>query len=198
MSEQEKINLIFYPGFTTKEEVSAISGRGVGMDVVKSNIEILPGEVIVETDLDKGSTFRLVLPLTLAILDAMIVHQGGQRFAIPLAQIHEFFAPSNEQLQKYSCLGEVMMLRGENIPTYRLKYLLHKKGISKIQENEKMAIVVRTRTGAFAVLVDDIIGQQQIVTKKLGKELGQIKGITGSAILGDGKPALILELTEIL
>lgn len=196
LPDAEAQNLIFHPGFSTKDVVSEVSGRGVGMDVVRTNIEALQGEVQVESDFGKGSCFRIVLPLTLAIIDGMIVRSGAERFVVPLSHVYESVHPRKEDIVINSGIGELLILRHENIPLYRLRQLL---GQPWQEESESAtAIVIRTQSKVIAVMVDDIIGQHQVVIKKLGKELGAISGYLGSAILGDGRPSLILELPELV
>ena len=195
ISDPEALNLIFHPGFSTKQEITEVSGRGVGMDVVKTNIENLQGEVQVETKVGLGSTFKVFLPLTLAIIDGMVVRCGKERFVLPLAQVHESIQPKKEDVKHHVGLGETLILRGENIPLIRLGVLLGRKNVSPFWQS--IAIVIRTGPKPFALLVDDIIGQYQIVIKKLGNELQHYKYFSGSAVLGDGRPALILEPSEL-
>jgi two-component system chemotaxis sensor kinase CheA len=198
LPEQEAIHLIFHPGFSTKAQVTEVSGRGVGMDVVKTNIEALQGEVQVETELGKGTTFKVVLPLTLAIIDGMVVQNEGCRFVVPLSHVHETLKPAESDVKQTTGLGEVLLLRGENLPLYRLNVLLgHKKGAQKAA-HEQIAMVVRYAGHPFAVLVDDILGQQQVVIKEVGQEIQNLKWMSGSAILGDGKPAIIIEMNELV
>jgi len=197
MTERDSVNLIFAAGFSTKEQVTEVSGRGVGMDVVKSNIDAIKGEVFVETVLGQGSIFKIILPLTLAIIDGMVVSIGEERYVIPLAHVHESYKPLLKDVQQNVGLGETLLLRGENLPLFKLSHLLgRKKG--NAQSTDGIAIVVRTQNKAFSVVVDDIIGSQQVVIKKLGSEMSNIKGFSGSAILGDGRPSLILELNELI
>lgn len=197
ISDQEAINLIFHPGFSTKAEVTEVSGRGVGMDVVKTNIEAIGGEVVIESTVGKGSRFKVTLPLTLAIIDGMIVKSENDKYVIPLVHVHETVRLGENDVKTLTGVGEVLLLRGENLPLFRLGNLLGRKpGLKKATEN--IAIVVRATGQPFAVMVDDIIGQYQIVIKKLGSEMAHIKGFAGSAILGDGKPSLILELAELI
>ncbi len=201
ISDRDAVHLIFHPGFSTKAQVTEVSGRGVGMDVVKTNIEQMQGEVLVETEVGKGSVFKIVLPLTLAIIDGMVVRCGDDRFVIPLAHVHESLKPGPNDIQKTTGVGEVLLLRGENLPVVRLNRILHEKSAAKAgaEENrQQIAIIVRTEQNPFAAIVDDIIGQHQVVIKKLGSEVQHIKGYSGSAVLGDGKPALILELGELI
>jgi two-component system chemotaxis sensor kinase CheA len=198
LPEQEAIHLIFHPGFSTKAQVTEVSGRGVGMDVVKTNIEALQGEVQVETVLGEGTTFKVILPLTLAIIDGMVVQNEGCRFVVPLSHVHETLKPAVEDVKHTTAMGEVLLLRGENLPLYRLNTLLgHKKAAMKAA-NEQIAMVIRYAGNPFAVLVDDILGQQQVVIKEVGNEIQNLKWMSGSAILGDGKPAIIIEMNELV
>jgi two-component system chemotaxis sensor kinase CheA len=197
LPDKEAYQLIFAPGFSTKTEVTEVSGRGVGMDVVKTNIEKkLQGEVQLETELGKGSTFRIILPLTLAIIDGMVVKAGEDRFIVPLAHVFESLQPKPEDVHFVTGMGEVLSVRGEQMPLYRLGYALGRKVTPK-QATESIAIIVRAGEKPFSILVDDILGQQQIVIKQLGAEMKNLKGITGGAILGDGRAALILDLTDL-
>ncbi len=200
LSDKDAVNLIFHPGFSTKSEVSEVSGRGVGMDVVKTNIEQLQGEVTVETEIGKGTTLRIQLPLTLAIIDGMIVENRvgtkTERFVVPLSHVHESVKPKPGELHLKTGIGEVLQLRGEVMPTFRLSNLLGKGG--KGENKEQIALIFRNQETPFAVMVDDILRQQQVVVKQLSIELKSTKGFSGSAILGDGKPALILEMPELV
>ncbi len=195
LSREAALHLIFHPGFSTKAVVTEVSGRGVGMDVVKTNIEGLQGQIELESELGKGTRLRIILPLTLAIIDGMVVSAENQRFVLPLSHVHESVIPTKKDIHESAGLGEVLLLRGETLPLFRMSTLVSKKPKPK-PPWEMTAIVIRTTAKPFAILVDDIIGQQQIVIKKLGQELSQLKEFIGSAILGDGKPALIVELSE--
>lgn len=195
LTDKEAQNLIFAPGFSTKEQVTDVSGRGVGMDVVKTNIQELGGEVHIDSTVGKGTTFKIILPLTLAIVDAMILTYGNERFVIPINQVYETVKVTNDIL-KESSLGNVLLLREENLPLYRLGDFFGLRTQNQI--TEMIAIVIKASSKTFAFLVDDIIGQSQVVLKQLGPELQGIMGISGSTILADGKPALILEAQDLL
>lgn len=198
MNDTEAMNLLFLPGYSTKDQVSEISGRGVGLDVVKTNVEKLSGQIQLESELGHGSCFRVILPLTLAIVDAMIVKMGEERYAVPVANVHETVQPRKEDVHFVTGRGEMLALRDKVIPLFRLSGLLKIGAKPKDREaHESIAIIVNSRKEPFAILVDDIIRQQQIVIKKLGPEVRVQKGLTGSAILGDGKPALILDLNDL-
>ena len=196
LGDKEAYQLIFASGFSTKTDVTDISGRGVGMDVVRTNIHALQGDIQIETELGKGTRFKIVLPLTLAIIDGLVIRNGNERFIIPLAQVHESLQPAKRDLHHISGAGDVFSLRGEHLPLYQLHALLGRR--TSLQPAEQIAIVVRTHAQPFAVLVDDIIGQHQVVIKKLGDEHRHLRGFSGSAILGDGLPSLILELPELI
>lgn len=196
LSDDEIVNLIFHPGFSTKAEVSEISGRGVGMDVVKTNIEKLSGEVKITTSVGKGSTFRVVLPLTLAIIEGMVTRIGDERYIIPLAQIYESLSPTKETLHYVNGVGECLNIRGQVLPLMRVSKAIGRQG-SERPATEQIAIIVNSEERNFAVLVDDITHQQQVVIKKLGSEIRNQKGFMGSSILGDGRPAFILDLIEL-
>lgn len=198
LTNQEAQALIFAPGFSTKAEVTEISGRGVGMDVVKTNIEKrLQGEIELESYVGKGTRVRIKLPLTLAIIDGMVVQAGMDRFVIPLTQVFESLQPAKEDIHHVSGMGDVLSLRGEHLPLYRLSTLMGRRAEAK-DVNSGIAIVVRSGDKPFCAFVDDIMGQQQIVIKQLGGEIRGLKGVTGGAILGDGKAALILDLNELV
>jgi two-component system chemotaxis sensor kinase CheA len=197
IDRNEGIHLVFHPGFSTKEVTTDVSGRGVGMDVVKTNIEALQGEVEIDTEINKGTTFRIILPLTLAIVEGIIIDSDKENYIIPLSLIRETLRPKKDEVQYSKSVGEVLLLRGENIPLYRLDILVGKKNKPK-KISDSIVLVIKYGQQDFGLLVDDIINQQQVVIKKLGKELGYLKGFSGSAILGTGRPALILEPADLL
>lgn len=198
LSDNEAINLIFHSGFSTKAQVTDVSGRGVGMDVVKTNIEQIQGEVLVESEINKGTTFKIILPLTLAIIDGMIVRCQSERYVIPLSHVHETLKPETKDLKYVTGVGEVLNLRNENLPLIRLDQILNQGKKSKVTTDDPIAIIVRVQGQPFAALVDEVIGQHQVVIKKLGSEMQNLSGYSGSSILGDGKPSLILELSELV
>jgi two-component system chemotaxis sensor kinase CheA len=131
----------------------------------------------------------------MAIIDGMVVKCGTERYVVPLAHVHESVSPKTEDLKTLTGIGDVLMLRGENIPAVRLAHLLGRK--SSAASNEMIAIIVRTGVKPFALMVDDIIGQYQVVTKQLGEEIQYLNGFAGSTILGDGRPALIIEPIDL-
>ncbi len=197
LNDRDAYQLIFAPGFSTKTEVTSISGRGVGMDVVKTNIERMQGEISIETEIGKGTRFKVRLPLTLAIIDAMVILCDQSRYVLPLSHVHESVRPQSSDIKWVTGMGEVFCLRGENLPLYRLSHLLSKKPTLK-PIHDSIAVVVRAGDTPFSILVDDIVGEYQVVIKKLGDEHRNLKGFSGSAILGDGRPSLILEILDLI
>lgn len=166
------------------------------MDVVKTNIEKLSGEVRVKTEMGKGSVFKVVLPLTMAIIDGMVIRVGNDKFIIPLSQVHESLKPTKEMVNKVTGWGECLNLRGQILPLFNIGSTLAVK-MDEGQSLDKIAIIIQASEHPFAVLVDDILHQQQVVIKNLGNEIKNNKGFMGSSILGDGKPSFILDLNEL-
>jgi two-component system chemotaxis sensor kinase CheA len=198
LSDKEKVELVFAAGFSTKQEVTDISGRGVGMDVVRTNIRNLEGEVEIDTRIGEGTVFRISLPLTLAIIESMVVKLANEKLILPLTHVHESLRPQEKDITFVQNMGQVLTLRGEAMPLYSLSALMGSKlGKPKTDLADMTAIVIRVTGEPFAVLVDEIIGQQQVVVKRLGPDFPTVKGISGTAILGDGKAALIVDLPEI-
>jgi two-component system chemotaxis sensor kinase CheA len=190
MSDTDAYQLIFAPGFSTKTEVSAISGRGVGMDVVKSHIQNLRGTIQIETSVGVGTCFKICLPLSLGIIDGMVVRVGTDRFILPLLSMQESVSVKDRNSGK-------IQVRGEEVPVFPLGSLLGME--NKEVATEPTAIVMKDAKGRlFSVLVDEVVHNQQAVLKPLGPEVPTHSGITGGALLGDGKPALILDLPRIV
>jgi len=196
LTEREALQLIFMPGFSTKENVTDVSGRGVGMDVVKTNIQQLQGSIEIETQVGSGTCFKIALPLTLAIIDGMVVTVGSERYVVPVAQIHETLRPRKEDIDSVQGEGEVLCLRGETLPLLRLDRLLRRPS-SGLRPENGIALVCIVGQRSFAVLVTDVLCQQQVVIKRLGEELVGLPGLSGAAILGDGRASLILDLFEM-
>ncbi len=196
MNEQEIINLLFLPGFSTAKKVSDISGRGVGLDVVRSNIEALSGEVSVKSQLGVGSTWTIRLPLTLAIIQSLMVVVGGEKYAISLASIETIETIHNSDI-KYVQNEEVINLRGTVIPLIRLNKVLENE--SKASDDGAMVVVIVKKGDKMAgLIIDELMGQQEIVIKSLGKYIKHAKFISGATILGDGEVALILDVNALL
>jgi len=195
MSDSDVFNLIFAPGFSTAEKVTDISGRGVGLDVVRRNLELIRGRLEISSAPGAGTTFSLRLPLTLAVTDGMLVRVGSERFVIPLTQIHMSFQPEPSMLSTVVGNGEMVRLRGSLMPVVRLHRMFN---IRDAIENPLQALLVIVDDGAqrTALMVDELLGQQQVVAKPLGEALGRIPGFSGGAILGDGRVGLILDVRE--
>lgn len=199
LSDEEAFDLIFLPGFSTKEKVTDVSGRGVGMDVVKTNIAQIQGEIGIESKIDHGTTFRISLPLTLAIIDSIIVQVAQERYIIPLSQVSEFFRPKQQEINFAYERAELLTLRQETMPVHRMDSVIHETPAVARPASEMTALIARNNNqNPFAILVDEIISQQQVVIKPLGQELKGRAGLMGSAILGDGRPALILDIYELI
>lgn len=196
MNDKEIINLLFLPSFSTAKEVTDVSGRGVGLDVVKSKIESLSGEVEVKTELGVGSTWIIRLPLTLAIIQALMVVVSGEKYAISLGSIQtiEDIAPDEIKLVQNK---EVINLRGTVIPLIRLQDLLDAQN-NKSPEENLIVVIVKKGDKLAGLVIDELIGQQEIVIKSLGRYIKQCKFISGATILGDGEVALILDANALI
>jgi two-component system chemotaxis sensor kinase CheA len=196
LSDNEIDHLIFAPGFSTAEVVSNVSGRGVGMDVVKRNIESLGGTVIVENTPGEGSVFAISLPLTLAILDGMIVRVGEEYYIVPINNIIETLRPRPEEVHWIADGRSVINVRGEFIP---LLFLCRLFGIEGSESDPSKALVVLVESGndTVGLVVDELVGQQQVVIKSLEENSDPIEGVSGATILGDGKVSLILDIAGL-
>jgi two-component system, chemotaxis family, sensor kinase CheA len=198
LSKQEMMHLIFLPGFSTAENVSNVSGRGVGMDVVKTNVARLRGIINIESEKGKGTKIVIKLPLTLAIIPGMIVKYHGEFFVIPLGSIIEVLRVSSEQI--HSIKGkEIINLRDSILPLVSLNQLLAGKINGRNGKEEKWQYVVEIGIAEkrFGIKVDELIGQQEVVIKSLGGYLGKIDGIAGSTIMGDGTVIMIIDINEL-
>lgn len=195
LTDQQAFALIFAPGFSTAEKVTDISGRGVGMDVVKRNIEQLRGKIDIRSEKGKGTTFSIRLPLTLAIIDGMIVRVGEERFIIPTINIEQALRPTPRQITTIQHRGEVIDVRGRLVPVVQLGENFRLS--PRVDPCQAMVVVVRSDDEPVAVVVDELIGQQQVVIKSLGQKFQKLRGISGAAILGDGRVGLILEMTGL-
>ncbi len=196
LSTEDMDNLIFLPGLSTAETVSNISGRGVGMDVVRRNILKLGGRVNLRSEPGKGSTVVLTLPLTLAVVEGMIVRSGGDSYVIPIASIVECRADWQKNVGSIPGSGEVLKVRGGYVSLIHLSGIF-KSGVPRALE-QSVAIITEIEGGdQVALVVDEIVGQQQVVIKSITDNLEAIAGIAGATILGDGRVALILDASEI-
>lgn len=194
MSKEEAIELLFKPGFSTSDVISDVSGRGVGLDVVKSKIESIGGSIEVETKEGKGTKFIIRIPLTLAIIQALLVKVKEEMFAIPLSSISEIININKEQIRNIQG-QEIILYRGRTIPVIRLNKIIH----TEIDEerNELVSIIVKKGDKQAGLVVDSLFGQQEIVIKPLGKYLSNVKYLAGATILGNGKISLILDVNSL-
>ena len=193
---EEIDQLIFHPGFSTAKEISSVSGRGVGMDVVKKKIQALGGRIHMRSDPGKGTRFQITLPLTLAVLDGMTVCVGDERFILPLSSVVEALRIEGERVEVLPDRSQVLARRGEYLRLISLRDTL---GIADAAKREEMAIVVDTETrGLVALLVDELIGQRQVVLKSLEANFQRVEGVSGATILGDGRVALILDVPSLV
>jgi two-component system chemotaxis sensor kinase CheA len=196
LTDAECHNLIFQPGFSTAEKVSDVSGRGVGMDVVRKQIQKLRGSVDLNSVEGRGAKFSLRLPLTLAIIDGLVVATGSERYILPLASVKELFRPVAGQVSTIEGRAEVVSVRDRLVPVVRL---YERFRIDPRTKDPMSAVFVMAETegACFCIMVDDLIGKQEVVIKSLGSSLRNIAGIAGGAILGDGHVGLILDLQTL-
>ena len=197
LTEGEILNLIFHPGLSTAEKITDLSGRGVGMDVVKSSINELHGDIELKSQKDEGTSFRLHLPLTLAILDGMLVSVGMEKYILPTLSILEIFRPQKEHLKTISGRGEVVFFRGEYIPLLRVHRVLGVEHAIEYAVDAEL-IVVFSGGNKAALLVDTVLEQFQIVLKSLQRNFRKVEHISSATILGKGDVALILDIQSIL
>ena len=195
LDDADAVRLIFLPGFSTAEQISDISGRGVGMDVVRSKIESLSGHVDVETHVDEGSVFKIKLPLTLAIIQAMLVQVQEEMYAIPLGSIDSTINIQETDIQTVQN-KEVIVLRGEIIPIIRMGEMLQVPHVK--DSDEIFVVVVHAGEAKAGIVVDNLIGQQEIVIKTLGNLFAGLKMFSGATVLGDGRVALILDVATMM
>ena len=196
LSDFEVFNLIFQPGFSTALQVTDVSGRGVGMDVVRKNIQKLRGRIDIESEFGKGTTFLLKVPLTLAIIDGLVVGVGQERYVVPIYAVREMLRPTEDMISTVRGRNEMAMVRGSLLPIVRL----HERfGVEPRSRNpwEALLIVSECNQKRFCILVDDLVGKQEVVIKSLGPTLQGIPGVAGGAILGDGRVGLILDLEAL-
>lgn len=197
ISEQEIYHLVFRPGFSTARTVTDISGRGVGMDVVKKSVEALRGHIEIKTEQGKGTLFTIHLPLTMAIMDGMVVRVHNERYIVPTLSVIESFRPRKEDVSCIVNKGEVVNTHGELIPLIHLSTIFNVNGAIENPENG-IVIVLEDMGKRMGLLVDSILGQQQTVIKKVGDGIGKIKGVSGAAIMPDGRISLILDVSGII
>ena len=191
-------NLLFMPGFSTAQEVTDLSGRGVGMDVVKRSIETLGGRVSISSKPGSGTMLSISLPLTLAVMDGMVVRVGSELMIIPIADISESLSPSASTISTVASGQQALLVRGEFVPLIEISKIL---GMPSNVEKIEDAVVVLTETeggSRCALLVDDILDQRQVVIKGLEENYGHVPGVAAATILGDGRIALILDVASVV
>jgi two-component system chemotaxis sensor kinase CheA len=195
--DQEIFKLIYHAGLSTAEKITSVSGRGVGMDVVKKNVESLRGRIDITSVLGKGTIFMIRLPLTLAIIDGQVITVGRERYILPISSVIQSFRPGARQISTVQSQGEVVMVRGQLLPLIRLHKLF---GIDSCVDDPTRALVVVVEEDSkrCCLLVDELLGQQQVVIKSLGEGMGLVKGVSGGAIMGDGKISLILDVPGLM
>lgn len=197
LTDAEVYALIFAPGFSTAEQVTDLSGRGVGLDVVKQSIDALRGSIDVTSTPGQGSTFTIRVPLTLAITDGLLTRVAQERYVIPTAQILFSLRPTRAALSTVLGSGELLLLKDEALPIIRLGRLFGVEGARQAPD-EAILVVVTDGTTRAALMVDDVLGQQQFVAKSLGRGLPPAHGVSGGAILGDGRVGLIFDVHSVL
>lgn len=196
LSEKEIINLIFNSGLSTADKVTDVSGRGVGMDVVRTNIEKINGTIEINTEPGRGSEFKIKLPLTLAIIRALLVSLGKNIYAIPLSSVTETIRMDRKEIEKVNN-QDVIVVRGKVLPLLNLFEMFRLK--AKTQKQDKVFVVVVNLAGEqMGIVVDSLVGEQEIVIKSLGKYIGNVQGISGATIMGDGNVALIIDVSNLV
>jgi len=198
LTDNEIDNLLFMPGFSTATEVSNLSGRGVGMDVVKRAIQSVGGKVSITSQPGQGSTFSISLPLTLAVLDGMVTNVAGQTLVVPLTAIVETLKPTESDIHDIGEGGRVISIRGEFIPLIDVAQLM---GYRSEQTDLDSAVVLSIESDEhvrIALVVDDIQDQRQVVIKSLEENYGQVAGVAAATILGDGRIALIADVDDVI
>jgi two-component system chemotaxis sensor kinase CheA len=194
LADQEIHQLIFAPGFSTAEKVTSISGRGVGMDVVKRSIEALRGQIEIDSEIGRGTSITISLPLTLAIIEGLQVRAGGEFYIIPLAMVEECVELVHDD-HRQGARNRTLSLRGEIVPFIRLRETFLLEGDTPRLEQ---VVVTRHENGRTGIAVDEVVGQQQTVIKNLGRLIGRVEGISGATINGDGSMALILDVPQLV
>ncbi|MBX5494431.1 MAG: chemotaxis protein CheW [Bryobacteraceae bacterium] len=196
-TDSEIYNLIFQPGFSTADRVTDVSGRGVGMDVVRKQIQKLRGRIDIRSQEGQGATFSFKLPLTLAIIDGLVVRVGKERYIVPLYSVREVLRPGPDTISTVENRAEMALIRDHLLPVIRLYERFNVEPLSK-DPCQCVLIVVEINGKAFGLLVDELSGKQEVVIKSLGETMKDIPGIAGGAILGDGRVGLVLDVVGIV
>ncbi len=193
LNDEQVYSLIFAPGFSTAQRVTDVSGRGVGMDVVKRNLEALNGSVSIASTPGQGSTFRLRLPLTMAILDGLSVGLNGEIYILPLLSVVESFRPKSGDVKTVAGRGEVIVVRGKPVPMLRLHRAFH-TAARAADPTQGLIVILEHQGKHLGLLVDELLGQMQVVMKSLEANYQKVEGLSGATILGDGQVAFILDV----
>jgi two-component system, chemotaxis family, sensor kinase CheA len=188
---------IFEPGFSTAEVVSDVSGRGVGLDVVKKNLEHIRGRIEIKTIPGEGTEFTLAIPLTMAIIDGITVRVGSNRYSLPLGDIIEFFKVTPNQITRTGQREETVNIRSEFLPLIKIGEVFRVKG-AITDPQDGIVIVVQNNGRKACLLIDEVVGNQQIVVKSLSEYLGKVEGVSGCSILGDGGVSFIIDTGKLL
>jgi two-component system chemotaxis sensor kinase CheA len=193
LSDKEIFNLIFEPGFSTAIDITDVSGRGVGMDVVKKNIEAICGTAEIHSEKGKGSVFQMKLPLTLAIIDGMVARVGSEIYVIPTSSIVTALRPESKNISKVMNKGEMLSIHGDLIPLFSVASLFDVERDSDITE-ESLVVIIENEENSVGLIIDELVGRQQVVVKTLGESVQNITGISGGAIMPNGRVGLILDV----
>jgi two-component system chemotaxis sensor kinase CheA len=197
LEDHAAFDLIFAPGFSTAETVTDLSGRGVGMDVARRNIERIRGPIRIESELGRGTTFTVAIPLTLAIIEGLLVAVGDQRYVIPTLAVCESFRPAAGAVSQVHGRGEVVSVRGRLVPVLRLaRHFGVRDAVS--EPTEGILVAVEAGNEMRCLLVDALVGKQEVVIKSLGETFAGRSGFAGAAILGDGRVGLILDPASLV
>jgi len=196
MTPREILALVFMPGFTTKEVATDLSGRGVGLDVVKTNMSKLGGVVDITSDVGIGTKMTITLPITLAIINVLLVEIGAQLFAVPLASVEEAIALDPEQIRTVES-REVLSVRGASLPLCRLDRLFSLRRAAP-RQGRSFVVIAQVAERRLGFVVDELIGQRDIVIKALGKSLKGVRGFAGATELGDQRVALVLDVALLI
>ncbi|MHC4551766.1 MAG: chemotaxis protein CheA [Planctomycetota bacterium] len=197
LTDEQVYKLIFHAGLSTAQKVTAVSGRGVGMDVVKKNIESLRGKIDIASTQGKGTIFTIRLPLTLAMIDGQVVKVGQNRYIVPINSIIGTLRPQEDQISTVQNQLEMVLVRGELLPLIRL-YNMFNVEPATTDPVEALLVIVEDDGKKCCMLVDDLLAQQRVVIKNLGEGLGKVEGVSGGAIMGDGKVSLILDVPSLM
>ncbi len=197
MSDKEVFSLIFAPGFSTAKKITDVSGRGVGMDVVRRNIETLRGNIELISKPGEGTTVSMQLPLTLAIIEGLIILVGEERYIVPTLSVIESMRPTRSDISTVKGRSEMLMVRGTLMPLYRVSKIFDTPGAAQEIE-EALVMIVESQGKQVALMVDQLLGQQQVVIKSLGRGMGKVQGISGGAIMPDGRVGLIMDIGEVV